>query len=126
MARFTDDVVLHKPNLPGFVTAMAWEERGRGGRYYYRSVRDGERVRKEYLGTGEIAEILARSDEMIRLVRKLERDKGQEELERMEKLAAPLLEAAELAEILVRAHLVAGRYHRHKGGEWRLRRGRDS
>ena len=119
-------VVLHKLNFPAFVTAMAWEERERGGRYYYRSVRDGERVRKKYVGRGETAEILARGDETIRLVRKLERDNGQEELERMEELAAPLLEAAELAEILARAHLVAGGYHRHKGSEWRLRRGHNS
>jgi hypothetical protein len=35
-------------------------------------------------------------------------------------LAAPVLEISEAAEILVRAHLIACGYHRHKG-EWRRR-----
>jgi predicted nucleic acid-binding protein len=101
---------------------VAWETRN-GTRYYYRSVRDGKRVRKEYVGTGETAEALAHADEAIRLVRKLERDECQAEVEQMEELAAPMLEIAELAEVLARAHLAAGGYHKHKG-EWRLRRGR--
>ena len=37
-------------------------------------------------------------------------------------LAAPVLEISEAAEILVRAHLIACGYHRHKG-EWRRARG---
>jgi hypothetical protein len=125
VARFTDDVVLHKPNLPGFVTAMAWEERGRGGRYYYRSVRDGGRVRKEYLGTGKIAEILARSDELIRRQRAEELDRERAEVERLDTLAAPVVALDEAASVLVRAELVAAGYHKYKG-EWRLRRGRNT
>jgi hypothetical protein len=42
---------------------MAWEARGgRSYYYYYRSIRDGERVRKEYVGTGEPAEAIAHAD----------------------------------------------------------------
>ena len=96
---------------------MAWETRG-GKLYYYRSVRDGERVRKEYIGTGEFAEALAHSDETIRLIRKLERDEGREELEQLEALAAPVWAMDEAAEVLARAALVASGYHRHRG-EWR-------
>jgi hypothetical protein len=99
---------------------MAWEKRG-GKLYYYRSIRDGERVRKEYIGTGEFAEALAHSDESIRLIRKLERNKGWEELERLEVLAAPVREIDEAAELLAHAALVAAGYHRHKG-EWRRAR----
>ena len=105
---------------------MAWEERERGGRYYYRSVRDGGRVRKEYVGAGEAAEALARADETIRRARELELERERErelaEAERLGALAAPLLELAEAAEVLARAHLVAGGYRGHKG-EWRMRRG---
>jgi hypothetical protein len=101
---------------------MAWEKRG-GRYYYYRCVRDGERVRKEYVGAGEFAEALARSDEAMRLIRELERDKDRAEVEHLEDLAAPDLEIDEATEILTCAALVAGGYRRHKG-EWRQARER--
>lgn len=112
--------VLHKSSLPAFVIAMALEKRD-GKLYYYRSFRDGERVRKEYIGTGEFAEALAHSDETIRLIHKLQRDKGWEELELLEDLAAPVLEIDMTIDILARAALVAAGYHRHKG-KWRRAR----
>jgi hypothetical protein len=96
-------------------------ERARGGSHYYRSVRDGERVRKKYVGTGELAEALAHSDETIRLIRKLEREKEREELERLKALAAPVLELDEVAKVLARAHLVAGGFRKRRG-EWRRER----
>jgi|SRR5215208_790880 len=99
---------------------MAWETRG-GKHYYYRSIRDDERVRKEYIGTGELAEALAHSDDRIRLIRKLERNKGREEHERLEALAAPVLEIDKTIDILAHATFVAAGYHRHKG-EWRRER----
>ncbi len=100
---------------------MGWETRERGGRYYYRSVRDGGRVRKEYVGAGEIAEAVAHADETIRRVRELERARCRAEAERLEVLTAPVEELSEAAGILARAHLIAGGYHRHKG-EWRRAR----
>jgi hypothetical protein len=116
-------VVLHKSNLPAFVTTMAWEERERGGRYYYQSERDEEgRVVKRYIGTGELAELIAHADETRRRVKEARRDRDKEELERMKALAVPVLEVCEAAEALARAALVAGGYRRHKG-EWRRTRG---
>jgi hypothetical protein len=99
---------------------MALEQRN-GQLYYYRSVRTGERVRKEYVGAGEFAAILARDDDLIRQERAEERDRERAELEQLEALATLLVELQEAAEVLARAHLVAGGYHRHKG-EWRQRR----
>ena len=113
--------MLHVFALPEKVTLMAWERRERGGHYYYRTVRDGERVQKEYIGTGEFAEALAHSDETIRRLRELEREKGLEEAERLEDLAAPVLRLDEATDALVRAQLVAAGFHRHKG-VWRLGR----
>jgi hypothetical protein len=114
--------VLHVVSLPAFVTAMAWEERKRGRRYYTRSFRDKDgRVRREYIGTGEIAEAIAHADETMRQVRKLERERQRAEVERLEALVAPVLEIDEAAEVLARAALVASGYHRHKG-EWRRER----
>jgi hypothetical protein len=114
--------VLHIFTLPAFVTAMAWENRERGGHYYYRSIRDGGRVCKEYVGAGEFAEGLAHTDETIRLIREQERQRGRAEVENLEALAAPVLEVCEAAaDVLARAVLVAGGYRRRKG-EWRLTR----
>ena len=106
---------------------MAWEERERGGRYYTRSRRKDGRVVREYVGTGPFAEIVAASDrtgrEIAEAERKQEKAQHRGELERLDALAAPVLELDRAAEILVRAHLVAAGYHRHKR-EWRRRRER--
>ncbi len=103
---------------------MGWEKRERGTRVYTRSRREGGRVVREYLGAGEVAEALAHADETIRRVRELERARGRAEAGRLEVLAAPARGLDEAAEVLVRAHLLAAGWHRHKG-EWRkMRRGR--
>ena len=99
---------------------MAWEERG-GSLYSYRSVRYGERVKKEYLGRGEVAQLIAHADETRRRVREARRKQVREELARMEEIMAPVLEIDEATWVLIRAHLVAGGYHRRRG-EWRRER----
>jgi hypothetical protein len=93
---------------------MAWEKRG-GKLYYYRSIRSGEQVRKEYVGTGEMAEVLARGDELIRHMQVEERDRDRAEVERVETLTAPVVELLEVSNTLARAELVAAGYHRYKG-----------
>ena len=44
---------------------MAWE-RCRDNLYYYQAEREGGRVRKRYVGTGEEAELIAHADATIR------------------------------------------------------------
>ena len=106
---------------PAFVTAMAWEKRGRN-HYYYQSERDEDgQVRKKYIGTGDIAETVAHTDLVIRLHRETQREKDQAELERLESLVGPGLELDATATVLAWAHLIAAGYHRHKG-EWRRER----
>lgn len=105
---------------------MAWEERARGARYYYQSERDGTgKVRKRYVGTGEIAELIAHADATRQRVREARREEGREELERVRDLVAPALELDDAVEALVRAHLVAAGY-RERRGQWRLRRESDN
>ena len=99
---------------------MAWERRG-DGLYYYRSVRDRGRVRKEYVGRGEIAEVIAHADEAIRKSREARAERDRRDLERAQGLATCADGLDEAAEILARAEMVAAGYHRHKG-EWRRRR----
>lgn len=100
---------------------MVWEERN-GNRYYYQSERDEQgRVVKKYIGTGQIAELVAHAEETRRKVREDRRAKEREELERMEALAAPVLELDEVTDVLARAALLAAGYHHHRG-EWRRER----
>ena len=113
--------MLHKLALPALVAGVAWEERKRGGRYYYRSRRQGARVLKEYVGAGLIADFSAEEDQLNRERREVEKLKEQEDLEHLNALAAPVIELSEAAQILARAHLIAAGCHRHKG-EWRRAR----
>jgi hypothetical protein len=106
-------------------SAVAWETRERGGRYYTRSRRSPEdgRVVREYVGSGPLAEIVAEEDRTKRELAEAERKREKTELERLKALAAPVLEISEAAEILAHAHLIAAGYHRHKG-EYRRARGK--
>jgi hypothetical protein len=94
----------------------------RDGRlYYYRSVRDGEKVRRRYVGAGEFARICSGTDILRRTSRRARRERERAELERLRSLIAPLEEVSEAAKVLVTAHLVDGGYRKHKG-EWRRAR----
>ena len=96
---------------------MGWEER-RGRLYYYRSVRKGKRVRKEYGGGGALGQLAAQIDQLERLQRKEEEASWREEQERLEQSARFLRELEEATEILTRAELLVAGFHKHKG-EWR-------
>jgi hypothetical protein len=96
-------------------------ERRDGRLYYYRSVRDGERVRKVYVGAGEVARICSETDILRRTSRRTQRERERAELERMEGLVAPIEELSEAAKVLVTALLVDGGYRKRKG-EWRRAR----
>ena len=101
---------------------MGWETRKRGAdSYYYRSVREGDRVRKEYCGGGTLGRLAAQLDEIERRQKKEEASHWKVEKEHLVKNTAFLKELEEAAEIVVRAHLIATGYHRHKG-EWRRER----
>jgi len=99
---------------------MAWERRG-GNLYYYQVEREDGRVRKKYIGAGEVAEMIAHADETIRRTRAERRERARTELEEARCLALAGAELEEAAEILARAQMVAGGYHRRKG-EWRMKR----
>jgi hypothetical protein len=100
---------------------MAWETRGEHGPYYTRSRRVNGRVVREYVGSGEVAEIVALADETMRLQARAKAEQEREALERARETAAAGGDVDEAAEILARAEMVAAGWHRHKG-EWRRRR----
>ena len=99
---------------------MGWEER-RGRLYYYRSVREGKRVRKEYIGGGALGRLLVQIDELKRLQRKEEEASWREEWERLQRSAGFLQDLEEASQILIRAQLLVAGFHKRKG-EWRRRR----
>jgi hypothetical protein len=100
---------------------VGWEARKRGaGLYYYRSVRSGERIKKEYVGGGLLGQLAAKLDEAERLRRKEEVAYWEAERERLQRSATFLQELEEAAEVLTRAHLLASGCHQHKG-QWRRR-----
>ena len=105
---------------PRLCNRMALETRD-GRTYYYRSVRDGDKVRKVYEGSGELARIVHEREIMDRAAEEHRRKQEREAQEELEALSAPARVVGEAAEVLVRAVLVAGGYRRHKG-EWRLAR----
>jgi hypothetical protein len=114
------DRVLRSTPCVALVTVcskLALEKRD-GNLYYYRHVRDGDRVRKVYVGSGELA-LLAYEHDLIK--RATEEHKRNEEREKLEALVSSVEEFSDLAEIITRACLVAGGYRRYQG-HWRLKR----
>lgn len=102
---------------------MAWETRNGRGRYYTRSVKEGGRVRREYVGCGPAAELAALLDAREREEREQARDERRAEQEQWDAAERPLVELCELTDALARAALLAAGYRRHDRGEWRRRRG---
>jgi hypothetical protein len=100
---------------------MGWETRERGGQYYARSRRVDGRVRRVYVGGGILGKVAALKDEYERRLREEEAAFWREERERLEERTAFLKEVTAATDILVRAHLVAGGFHKRKG-EWRRER----
>jgi crotonobetainyl-CoA:carnitine CoA-transferase CaiB-like acyl-CoA transferase len=103
---------------------MGWERRQRGGYYYTRSKKMGARVLREYVGTGILAELASRDDE-------LERQQKVEERRRLRDMQKEWLQLQtidkwidKLTKAVVAANLKAAGYHQHHRGEWRKRRGR--
>jgi hypothetical protein len=96
-------------------------ERRDGRLYYYRSVRDGEKVRKVYVGAGDLARICSEIDLLRRTSQRAQRERERAELETLKGLVAPVEEVSDAAKVLVIAHLVARGHRKHKG-EWRRAR----
>jgi hypothetical protein len=103
---------------------VGWESRERGViSYYYRSIREGDRVRKLYVGGGVLGRLGSQQDETERLQREEEAARRREEREDFERSAGFLRELEEAAEVLTRAVLLASGCHKRRG-EWRLKRER--
>jgi hypothetical protein len=100
---------------------MGWEQR-RGKPYYYRKVRDGRRVRSEYIGPpGERTQLFADLDQLDRERRAIEATERQ--LRRAMFADPPeLASLVEQARVAVVSALEQAGYHQHKR-QWRKKRG---
>jgi hypothetical protein len=96
-------------------------EKRDGHLYYYRHVRDGDKVRKIYVGAGELARIAYEQDLIKRTIEKHWQQEEREEREELEGLATSVEELCEVTEILTRAYLIASGYRRYQR-HWRKRR----
>ncbi|WP_165244665.1 hypothetical protein [Paludisphaera soli] len=97
---------------------MGWKTIN-GRRYYYRSRRVGERVVSEYYGAGEVADLIARLDNLDRIKRETERE-GLRCENKVDDLLATLVAEGKSEATSV---LTAAGCHHHKG-QWRHRRRR--
>jgi len=100
---------------------MAWERRPSGW-FYYRSVREGRRVRKVYFGAGLAGQLAADLDEGDRSARLAARDAERASESAEAEAQAPLKRLELECERQLRATLEAAGFHRPKRGKWRRRR----
>jgi hypothetical protein len=97
---------------------VGWDK----GRYYTRSKKVNGRVVREYVGSGEVAEVAAQIDAITRADRQAEREARRAEKAALDALEAPLNDLNDLADLLARAALIAAGFRQHKRGEWRRKR----
>lgn len=99
---------------------MGWETRGNGS-YYYRKVRDGGRVRSEYVGAGMIADMLAEVDADSRHDAQVQQQARRAEVDAERRTAATLAEVDRMVQDMTAAALIAAGYHAHRR-QWRRQR----
>src|SRR3712207_5762858 len=104
---------------------MSWDQKGKYGPYYYRTLREGRTVRKLYLGKGKQAEAAARDVEQRRQARQAAREAWHQEQARLAGAEQQLHDLRALAQVLVRAFLDGAGYHEHRGEYRRRRHARD-
>ena len=101
---------------------MGWEARGNGGRlYYFRYRKLAGRVTRQYLGAGAVAELAAAADALRRADRRAAMEARRAEQAHWQAALAPLMELSRAVDVVVRAALLAGGYHRH-ARTWRKKR----
>jgi hypothetical protein len=97
---------------------MGWDK----GRYYTRSKKVNGQVVREYVGRGDLAELVAQQDDLDRQRREAEAAACRAERAELAALDARLHELDALTELVARAALLVAGYRQHKRGEWRKQR----
>lgn len=100
---------------------MSWHSDGHNAPCYYRHVRQGDRVRRVYVGRGPEAQRLAREVEQRRQDRLEARESHRLEMAQVAVAEGSLHELRDVADLLVKAVLLAANCYQHKG-QWRRRK----
>src|SRR5688572_7366230 len=102
---------------------MAWETRD-NQRYYYRKRRVGRRVVSEYVGSGEVASLIAQLDMIERGKQEEDRFRSSEEHTELLAQEKEIADLEQTINTLVQGILMVEGYHTHKG-EWRRKRDKE-
>jgi hypothetical protein len=99
---------------------MGWKRIG-NGLYFYRSRREGGRVRSEYFGTAESGLLMAQIITAYRQDRLLEKAVERDDREEFEQAEKAFVDWFDAIEHLATGAMVAAGFHKHRG-QWRRRR----
>lgn len=100
---------------------MGWKIRG-GLPYYYRTIREGGRVRSVYVGKGPMAELAARVDAIKKQLGAELAATWTEERDQLEVTDRVGLASSALVDLVVGLALEAAGFRRHNRGDWRRSR----
>jgi hypothetical protein len=93
----------------------------RGRRYYYKSAREGGRVKTRYIGAGEPGVLISLLDAEDRAEREAERNERRAELEESQAEERAMSEWFDGVQAVADAAMVEAGLHKHKG-QWRRKR----
>jgi hypothetical protein len=99
---------------------MGWKTI-KGRRYYYKSEREGGRVKTTYFGAGESGLLMLLLQLEDRAEREAEREKRQADKEEFETEEKAVAEWFDDVQTVADAAIVAAGFHKHKG-QWRRKR----
>jgi hypothetical protein len=99
---------------------MGWKTIN-GRRYYYKSERDGGRVKSTYFGAGEAGTLIAQMVAFDRLDQVAEREKLREERQESDAEETAASEWFDRVQAVADAAMIEAGFHQHKG-QWRRKR----
>jgi hypothetical protein len=99
---------------------MGWKTIN-GRRYYYKSERDGGRVKSTYFGGGESGQLISLLELEDRAEREAECEQRQAEREEFESEEKAVAEWFDGVQAVADAAMIATGFHKHKG-QWRRKR----
>jgi hypothetical protein len=99
---------------------MGWKSIN-GRRYFYKSEREGGRVKSTYFGAGEVSSLMAQWFALERLERAAQRERMREEREEADAEERAVSGWFDDVQAVADAAMVAAGFHKHKG-QWRRKR----
>jgi hypothetical protein len=96
---------------------MAWEKRG-NNRYYYRKRREGKRIISEYVGRGDVAQLISAIDLDERMEHQYKKEQLKKYKSDVHQLNRNVDQVSMAINGFLRATLLISGFHPHKG-QWR-------